>query len=41
MRHFDSLEAMKEATVEQLTAVPEITPACAEDIYAFFHRKSE
>ncbi|MBR6315554.1 MAG: excinuclease ABC subunit UvrC [Lachnospiraceae bacterium] len=41
MRCFDSLEAMKEASVEELAAVPEITPACAEDIYAFFHRKSE
>ncbi len=42
MRHFKSLEEIKNATVEQLLEIPEITERVAEDIIDFFrqHGKS-
>ena len=39
MRHFDSLEQIRLASVEELSAIPEITPQCAEAIYAHFHKQ--
>ncbi len=37
MKHFDSLEAIKNAEVEDLQKIPEITEAIANQIYEFFH----
>lgn len=37
MRHFKSIEEMKEADVEKLMEVPEIPEHIAEGIYRFFH----
>jgi len=37
MRHFDSLDAIKNAGVEELQQIPEITEAIANQIYEFFH----
>ena len=38
MRHFKSIEEIKNATVEKLCEIPEIPEAAAEEIYAFFHK---
>ena len=38
MRHFDSLEQIRLASVEELSEIPEITPQCAGEIYAYFHK---
>ncbi|MCR5418763.1 MAG: excinuclease ABC subunit UvrC [Lachnospiraceae bacterium] len=38
MRHFDSLDAIRAAGIEELSAIPEISASCAEQIYAFFHK---
>jgi len=40
MRHFDSIMAIKEATVEELCQVPEIPQHIAEGIYQYFHEGS-
>jgi len=40
MRHFDSIMAIKEATVEELCQVPEIPQHIAEGIYLYFHEES-
>lgn len=37
MRHFKSIEEIKEAQVEELIKVPEISLNLAEEIYSFFH----
>lgn len=37
MRHFDSLEAIRHASVEQLMEIDEINEGCAKEIYSFFH----
>lgn len=37
MQHFDSITEMKEASVEQLCAIPQIPRNVAEEIYRFFH----
>ncbi len=37
MRHFRSLEEIRNAEVEQLMEIPEITRKVAEEIYIFFH----
>ena len=37
MRHFKSLEDIKNAGVEELKKVPEISESQAEEIYRFFH----
>jgi len=41
MKAFPSLEAMRNATVEELSGVPEIPVKVAEEIYGFFRRKQE
>jgi excinuclease ABC subunit C len=38
MRHFKSIEEIREADVEKLTEVPEIPRHIAEGIYGFFHK---
>ena len=38
MRHFKSIDEIKNATVEKLGEIPEIPLAAAEEIYAFFHK---
>ncbi len=37
LKHFKTLKAIKEASVEELSAAPEITKPAAENIYKFFH----
>ena len=37
MKYFDSIQEMKNASVEQLEQVPEINAGLAEQIYHFFH----
>ncbi len=39
MRHFDSIADIKDATVEQLSEIPEIPEHIAEGIYRFFHEE--
>lgn len=39
MRHFKSIEEIKNATVEELLEVPELNRKAAEEIVAFFKRK--
>lgn len=41
MRHFKSIEEIREATVEELSALPELNRRAAEDIYEFFRRKDD
>jgi excinuclease ABC subunit C len=38
MRHFDSIADIKDATVEELSQIPEIPQNVAEGIYHFFHK---
>ncbi len=38
MRHFKSIDEIKNATVEKLCEIPEIPENAAEEIYAFFHK---
>lgn len=40
MRHFKSLEEIKNATVEQLMEIPELNRRAAEEIYSFFQQRS-
>jgi len=37
MRHFKSLEEIRNAEIEQLLEIPEMNPRVAEEIYQFFH----
>jgi len=37
MRHFRSIDALREATVDELTALPEMNRSVARVVYAFFH----
>ncbi len=37
MKHFNSIEEIREADVDELSAVPEINARAAEEIYRFFH----
>lgn len=39
MRHFKSIEEIKEATVEQLIEVPEMNERAANEIYQFFRKQ--
>lgn len=39
MRHFKSIEEIKNASVEELAALPELNQRAAEGIYQFFHNK--
>ena len=41
MRHFKSIDEMKNATVEQFSAIPEIPENVARGIYIFFHAGKE
>lgn len=38
MRHFKDIEKIKEASVEELTQVDQVTEKVAEEIYRFFHQ---
>ena len=38
MRHFKSIDEIKNATVEKLCEIPEISQSAAEEIYAFFRK---
>ena len=40
MRHFRSIEEIRDADAETLAQVPEIPRNVAEDIYLFFHKES-
>jgi excinuclease ABC subunit C len=37
MKQFQSLEAIRDADVETLAAVPPMNRSAAEKVYAFFH----
>jgi len=37
MRHFENIEAIKNATVEQLKELPSMNEKSAQDVYNFFH----
>lgn len=41
MRHFKSIEEIKEATVSELCKVPEMNEKAAREIYAFFRKQQE
>lgn len=41
MKHFQSIEEIKNADVEVLAALPELNRKAAEQIYEFFHKKKE
>ena len=37
MRHFENIEAIRNATVEQLKELPTMNEKSAQDVYNFFH----
>lgn len=39
MRHYKSIEEIKDASVAELYGLPEITKTAAEEIHAFFHKE--
>lgn len=39
MKHYQSLEAIRNASVEDLAAVPSMNRRAAEQVYAFFHNE--
>lgn len=39
--HFRNLEAIREASVEELAALPSMNRKAAESVYAFFHKKEK
>ena len=41
MKHFMSLDAIKEADIDELAQVPSMNRLAAEKVFAFFHRKEE
>jgi excinuclease ABC subunit C len=41
MRGFPSIEDIKAASVEELTAIPSMNQLAAESVYTFFHKKEE
>lgn len=41
MRHFTSIQEIRQASVEELLEIPEISRAAAEEIYRFFRRDEE
>ena len=41
MRHFGSIEEIRNATTEELSAIPEIPERAAKEIFEFFHGKTE
>ena len=40
MRHFKSIEDIRNAEIEELSSVPEIPIKCAQQIYDFFHNEN-
>ena len=40
MKHFDSIDALMNASVEELTGVDDVGETTASDIYNFFHKGS-
>lgn len=40
MKKFQSLEAVRDASVEELAALPEMNQAAAEEVYRFFHKEN-
>ena len=41
MRHFTGIEELKNASVEDIQAVPSMNAAAAQAVYEFFHKKEE
>ena len=41
MKHFMSLDAIKEADIDELAQVPSMNRLAAEKVFAFFHRNEE
>ena len=41
MKHYSSLEALKEASVEELEVLPSMNIRAAQAVYDFFHTKAE
>ena len=41
MKHYGSLEALKEASVEELAKLPSMNGKAAQEVYDFFHKKEE
>jgi excinuclease ABC subunit C len=41
MKHFGSIQEIREASVEKLAEVPEIPENVANQIYEFFHQENE
>ena len=39
MKHFKTMKAMREASLEELSAVPGISKPAAEKLYAFLHQE--
>ena len=37
MRHFENIEAIRNATVEELKELPSMNEKAAQDVYKFFH----
>jgi excinuclease ABC subunit C len=37
MRHFENIDAIKNATVEELKKLPSMNEKSANDVYRFFH----
>ena len=37
MRHFENIEAVRNATVEELKKLPSMNEKAAQDVYKFFH----
>ncbi len=40
MRHFGSLDEIRQADIDQLCEIPEINRRCGQEIYNFFHEKN-
>ncbi len=38
MRHFENIEAVRNATVEELKKLPSMNEKAAQDVYKFFHQ---
>jgi len=41
MKHYGSLDALKEASVEELAKLPSMNGKAAQEVYDFFHKKEE
>ena len=41
MRHFSGIEELKEASVEEIQALPSMNAAAAQAVYDFFHKEEE